>query len=134
MTEGMSGRSRVVVWLTAVVCGALTVGLAVLVVVANLDTAALAGGIVGTAASLFSTVVAVLALVRSSGSPVTARPPARAGGVGGELHNTISGGIQAGPVYQGRDFSFGTPPHEQAAPPRQPPTGAGSDGTPSAQS
>ncbi|MER6618029.1 hypothetical protein [Streptomyces xantholiticus] len=134
---GLSGRSRAVLWLVSVVSGVLAAGLVVLMAVADLDTAALAGGIIGTMAALASTVVAVLALLRSPEGAGTSRPPVQLPGQEeaepGGVSNSISGGTQLN-AYQGRDFFFGTPTQQSAAPSPQPPPAADSsaDGAPSA--
>ncbi|MEU8893411.1 hypothetical protein [Streptomyces sp. NPDC048442] len=125
-------RQRVWAWAGLVVGGLLAVGLIVLVVAADLDTAGQVAGIAGTIVGLAALVVSVYTLQHPSPqSPAAPRaggdPAVRQAGDGGTA-NTISGGTFRRSALQGRDFSdttFTTQPQ----PPSSPPAEAG-PGTP----
>jgi len=90
---GMSRRA--LWWISGLITAAVVVGLIVWFAVVGLTKAS-------QLATVIAAIVAVLALVVAAYTAVLARraPPA----ADGTTHNTISGGIFHGPVWQGRNY------------------------------
>ncbi|GAA1332929.1 hypothetical protein GCM10009647_073900 [Streptomyces sanglieri] len=88
-----AGVARVWVWVTAVVAFLGTVGLVLVVVLADLDTAGQAAGVVGSVVGLVGLLVSVVALFRGGGSASGRRVRAGRGGVaaGGSITGSAVG-------------------------------------------
>ncbi|MFE1198445.1 hypothetical protein ACFW6E_37835 [Streptomyces olivaceoviridis] len=64
----VTGAARVWVWVTAVVTGLAAVGLTLLVILADLDTAGQAASVAGAVVGLAALMVSIIALQRGGGS------------------------------------------------------------------
>ncbi|MFF7245518.1 hypothetical protein ACFZBU_16615 [Embleya sp. NPDC008237] len=95
----MTGWRKACLVVLAVVGVAAAVGLVVLLVVADLDTAAAAGSVVGAVAGVAATGVSVAALFRSAPTTVSASGGSNA--TGRDMHN---------PQARGTGPSSGPPP------------------------
>ncbi|MEV5084779.1 hypothetical protein AB0K74_40480 [Streptomyces sp. NPDC056159] len=92
----VTGAARVWVWVTAVVTGLSTIGLILLAVLGNLDTAGQAASVTGAVVGLAALLVSVIALFRSSsGGGSTGGRRVRAGrgaiAVGGNITGSAVG-------------------------------------------
>lgn len=84
----LTGAARVWVWVTAVVTGLAAVGLTLLAVLADLDTAGKAASVAGAVVGLAALLVSVIALLRSGVSGGSSG--------GGRKVRTGRGGVAAG--------------------------------------
>jgi hypothetical protein len=93
----VTGAARVWVWVTAVGTGLATIGLILLAVLGDLDTAGQAASVVGAVVGLAALVVSVVALFRTSSSGAGAgggrgvRAGRRAVAVGGNITGSAIG-------------------------------------------
>ncbi|MGP3991307.1 hypothetical protein [Streptomyces sp. 3N207] len=124
----MRRRTRVVVGAVAVLCAAVSVGLVMLVVVRDLNTAGQAAGIVGSVASLAAFVLALYALYQPPATPAPGTGEgAGAASATGPRSVTVSGSVGRAVTGDNNRLSGAAPdPH---VPPGQSRSG-GHDGAP----
>ncbi|MGP3974957.1 hypothetical protein ACTWQF_13305 [Streptomyces sp. 8N114] len=122
----MTRRSRVVVGAVAVICALVSVGLVVLVVVRDLNTAGQAAGIVGCVASLAAFVLSLHALYRS---PATPPSGTRAGAGARTAPHSVTAAGSIGRAVTGNDNRLPGPAPSPPVPPVVPPGNSGSGQT-----
>jgi hypothetical protein len=107
----LTGAARVWVWVTAMVTGVVTIGLILLTVLGDLDTAGQAASVAGAVVGLAALLVSVIALFRSGGGGSAGGRRVRAGrraiAVGGSITGSAVG---KNSVVTGPPTSPGTTP------------------------